>query len=87
MRLKRAQLKKKSLEEEMDTVQINVQIKDMTNNKIKSTLEKITSKSLETAANRESIQLVSQTVNKLKTLTQKTAQIMETESEGREESI
>lgn len=83
MRQKRAQLKKKSLEEEMDTVQINVQIKDMTNNKIKPTLEKITSKSLETAANRESIQLVSQTVNKLKTLTQKTAQIMETESEGR----
>lgn len=66
----------------METAQINMQIKDMANSKIKSTIEKITSKSLETAANKESIQQMSQTVNKLKSLTQQTGQIMEIESEG-----
>lgn len=82
MRQKRVQLNKKSLEEEMDTAQINVQIKEMTNSKIKPLLEKITSKSLETSANRDHIQQMSQITNKLKNLMQQTAQVMETESDG-----
>lgn len=66
----------------MDSVQVNVQIKDVSCTKIKPTIEKITSKSLETAASKAHIQQMSATVNKLKSLTQRTAQIMEIESGG-----